>query len=386
MKFMEKAKRFFTLSAKHEGFTLVELIVVIAILAILAGVAIPAYSGYINKAKEAGDQTLLAAVNKAFAAACMVEGVDAVRVVQEGYEFPRIKVDGGKVNYVAPGEMKDHFDEFFAGNENSTFEVIGDLEFNPAKGVFEDAAKAEGATVSFNGKDFSISNNIINAFRGSVFGKDAETVGAMKNQLTGISETFGSLPGASNITDGFATFMEENKDMNVGNAAVLYVAQNAGNYSAQDIANMFDRCEKYITDNYDHENNKAPAMGNILNNAFADDQDALTSAALMYGAVTAYANSDKCTNEDLKNTVANVQNGDELVNVFLGLQTDAGWKNYIGTADIDESGNKNTIASDQFTTDMNGFLGAMDALNTVSPEIRNIETEGSVLLNTGNQL
>ena len=36
---------------KNEGFTLVELIVVIAILAILAAVAVPAYSGYITKAK-----------------------------------------------------------------------------------------------------------------------------------------------------------------------------------------------------------------------------------------------------------------------------------------------------------------------------------------------
>jgi type II secretory pathway pseudopilin PulG len=52
----------------------VELIVVIAILAILAGVAIPVYSGYVKKAEKAGDEQLLAAVNKAFTAAVSAAG------------------------------------------------------------------------------------------------------------------------------------------------------------------------------------------------------------------------------------------------------------------------------------------------------------------------
>jgi len=50
---------------KNGGFTLVELIVVIAILAILAGVAVPAYSGYMTKARDAAVLTELDAVKTA---------------------------------------------------------------------------------------------------------------------------------------------------------------------------------------------------------------------------------------------------------------------------------------------------------------------------------
>lgn len=58
--FTEKMKRFWSLQKKtNGGFTLVELIVVIAILAILAGIAVPAYSGYVEKANKQADMTLV---------------------------------------------------------------------------------------------------------------------------------------------------------------------------------------------------------------------------------------------------------------------------------------------------------------------------------------
>jgi len=67
-KFMKKMWK------KSEGFTLVELIVVIAILGILAAVAVPAYSGYITKANEAGDFTALDAVKTAAMATYAEDG------------------------------------------------------------------------------------------------------------------------------------------------------------------------------------------------------------------------------------------------------------------------------------------------------------------------
>ncbi len=60
---------------KSEGFTLVELIVVIAILGILAAVAVPAYSGYMTKAKESADMQVLSSVATAVAGVAAGHGV-----------------------------------------------------------------------------------------------------------------------------------------------------------------------------------------------------------------------------------------------------------------------------------------------------------------------
>ena len=50
---------------KNNGFTLVELLITVAILAILAAVAIPAYSNYINRAKQSNAVIALKAAQMA---------------------------------------------------------------------------------------------------------------------------------------------------------------------------------------------------------------------------------------------------------------------------------------------------------------------------------
>ena len=61
MKLKNMWKRFWTLDVhNHEGFTLVELIIVIAILAILSTGAIAGYSAYVERANMAADKALVA--------------------------------------------------------------------------------------------------------------------------------------------------------------------------------------------------------------------------------------------------------------------------------------------------------------------------------------
>lgn len=79
----------------NKGFTLVELIVVIAILAILAAIAIPTYSGYITKAKDAAVVSELAAVLTAAQAANATTGGDVSSIAIEA--DGSIKVDGSTV-------------------------------------------------------------------------------------------------------------------------------------------------------------------------------------------------------------------------------------------------------------------------------------------------
>ena len=110
---------------KKDGFTLVELIVVIAILAILAGVAIPAYSGYLKKAKDAAVVTELDAIQTAAQAANATAGaITKIEVTEDGITVTGATADKYNEDFVL------YYPNAVAGNTKGafTFEKVPALE------------------------------------------------------------------------------------------------------------------------------------------------------------------------------------------------------------------------------------------------------------------
>ena len=273
MDFNKMWKRFFTLDRHHaEGFTLVELIVVIAILAILGGVAVPAYSGYINKANEAADQQLLAALNTAYAAACIENGEYDMKNLSFG---PSAKINNGVVTM---NKYDDSFQRYFGTGAFKYYDTLG---FVSAEGVFK------GNTIA------AIKEALKNAWNGSSFADDEGIVEMLLQTFDGIGGFFGSAPdgqalkdfilsnvsneladkmGLNGMLDGYISgttisdeeidkfiddYMEKNglteltdeerKELEAtikGNAGVLHFAQDA---AGRDVADVMNSVESFMT-------------------------------------------------------------------------------------------------------------------------------------------
>ena len=288
----KKLKRFFALRRNADGgFTLVELIVVIAILAILAGVAVPAYNGYIKKANQAADETLLASLNTAYTAACMENGEFNMRSLSFS---PVATLDEGAVTM---NKYDDSFQRFFG---NGVFKYYGGLFFNEAEGVFvgvvldalKQALKEAWKNSSFN-KDgmaqelLEVYDKIGGYFRGMegtlnvqslMSNISAELADALG--LTGMAEGINKALAAEKIeqylmasVEGYADWDEDQRakwkaenaetlDIVKGNAAVWGFAEDAAGRTVEEVKSSLDTFisvlgkkddEAWIEENIDYD-------------------------------------------------------------------------------------------------------------------------------------
>jgi len=261
---------------RKAGFTLVELIVVIAIIGILAAVAVPAYSGYVKRANRAADETLLRAVNTAFAAACLDNGEYDMRNLSF---VPTAALSNGKVTM---SKYDDDFQKYFAGNAN--FKYYDVLAYDRAEGLFKgttEGALVEALTAVWSGSSFSsVDGSTEKALLGmfdevqGVFGRNSGMLSlvmdAAKNspELNSMLGALGidGLNSAMSLTpdqfeaivsakaaedpdfiEGFAAMTEEEKAAAItqkvralentikGNSAVLYVASDATGRTTADV-------------------------------------------------------------------------------------------------------------------------------------------------------
>ena len=351
MKTNKNWTRFWNLRKQSTGgFTLVELIVVIAILAILAGVAVPAYSGYVQKANEAADHQLLAAINTAFASACAINGED-----HYGRNDVAFTLTNGEFTYTAP--FADSFNSFYEGG---TFKVMTGLYYNGQLGTF--AAFGADMQNLFNKFTDGSYATQIGAYKGSGFyeigfdvlaGQIDNASGMMAELGANETSSFYKLLNGDANTDVFASYFKTDEEIASMVAAKVQMLEADPKYQGktpeeleaiatnQLLANtaVLTAAKNTTAVNDTFISNLASGSAIDALRATTDSgeatADTVAQAAFAYAMYTSY-----------KTNKGETVSGDvDLMDVYDTLESDDFKNNY--------------MTSPQFTADKDGYLAAM---------------------------
>ena len=276
MNLKEKWKRFWTLDVhNHEGFTLVELIIVIAILAILSTGAIAGYSAYIKKANEAADKQLLAELNTAFTIACIEENVDINLIGSDDVQVD-IDKDAHVIGITFNRRVKNKFDandtfsntfmKCFDNNKNVALKVYtsaGNIVFNPEVRAF---VFVEGEFITIQVGNYFITYKVsdIAKFKDSAFGQmgsslltNVDNVVTWAEDYLGGDGLVGQIQGDDDFqkfcTDVMGVPFTEMTPRQKTNALVLYSAQKTPLIDTNTLLNMggFGNPDVMVGDNQD---------------------------------------------------------------------------------------------------------------------------------------
>lgn len=316
------------------GFTLVELIVVIAIIGILAGIGTVGYGGYIKRTNEGLDETLYKNIIYA----------GEIGKYENPGAFARVKVTnngnatvssdhGDNDKEIVEQWLKNAFGSDWATSvKYRTSKYADDSNYNTIilpiqeRELTDDQKKllADFKNSNLNGHGVELANtcNDISTLFTNWLNSDGDLTKWMPkdeydNMIAELTTKLGHKPTHTEIA----------------NATVLYVASKAKDMNAADVLATFNS-----------------DGGNNIGGVFAK-YGTLPSAALMYGAMTGYANS-KYASDDFKNAMKTPPKGiTDVTDLLKQMTKDEKVGEYMQSTD------KGVAA------DMDGYLGALRIIN-----------------------
>lgn len=332
------------------GFTLVELIVVIAIIGILAGIGTVGYGGYIKRTNEGLDETLYKNIIYAGEIGKYENPGVTGRVIvsKTGAEVTAVGTSGDAT--VVKEWMKNAFGDGWENTvkyrtdkyANGTYRTIA----LPAQSVELDAdqqANLNKLTQSnLNGHEVELANtcnNLSQMFTEWLEEKGDDPLSVLASYIgESDSQEVKEFYDFLKVTSGKEDLNKLN-NTELANATVLYVANKAKGMTAAKVMETLKNPGKW------DEETENPDIAGM--NRFGQ----LPYAALMYGTMTGYAQSNyasKPFKEKMENPPKGIQ---DVLNLVKEMNNDEKYKDYL------KANEKGIMA------DMDGYLGAMKIIS-----------------------